>query len=231
MGMPGAAILKQIGQCLTGSILAIDNLPPFFLPFPIKPEYEDDWNAEFTHATSPGSRYQYPIFTGCTSRTIKFKLQYDADKAGLSRGFNKKDCSEGNKKIRNSFSGGLIDTAEIHSVIAVLESLKLPKQGISTVIADVMGRFVKVQQGTSSPAPPLCILSISPIKMMAGYFTEIKIRPLRRTKWMFVTRFEADCTFLTTPDYIFTNIEDTLRFAYSVASLVFAVKNIAQGNG
>lgn len=229
------AILAKVGQCLTGSILTLDCIPYYLLPFPVKPEViDDEWGSEFAHATSPGSRYQYPIFKGNTPRTVTFKLRFDADVAGLSTGFGggSTACESsftGGADDINSFGGGFLYTAEMHAIIAILETLKLPKQGFATTIADGAGAFVKVQQGVSDPAPPLCLLAINPLKLMVGYFSEIKITPTKRTKWMFVTRIEVDCKFLVTPDYIFTNLEDAERILRALSSYYFIGARMVKG--
>lgn len=229
-----ASVMSKLGQCLTGAVITLDNIPPLLLPFAVKPEViEDEWSSEFSFATSPGSRFQYPIFKGTTPRTFSFKLRFDADVAGLATTAGAAaSCERGSSKSTsniNSFGGGLVYTAEMHAIIAILETLKLPKQGISTVLADIAGKFTKVQQGVSDPAPPLCLLAINPFKMMLGYFSEIKITPTSRTKWMFVTRMDVECKFIVTPDYIFTNLEDAARFIYSVSSLAMIIGRVAKG--
>jgi hypothetical protein len=218
--------LAPLARYTKGCLMAIDNIPPFILPFPVKPEtIDDDWSAEFSHVTSPGSRFQYPIFSGVSPRVISFRLRFDADYAGISPDVgmqgNDRNCDDyfTPTSKRGHFKDEFIYTQEMQSVIAVLESLKLPKQGIATVIADVAGLFSRVQKGASDPAPPLCLVMFSPVKIMVGHFSEIKINVTRRTEYMLPSRIEADCKFLVTPDYIFTTVEDIYRFAMGINSI------------
>lgn len=198
--------LAAAARYMNGSILTLDNIPPYFLPFPIKPErYEDDWTANFDYATSPGSRYQYPIFTGCSPREIHFTLRFDSRFGAFSEA-----CDVPLKGPAN-LGSNITVALEISAIIAVLEKLKLPKQGLATVAATLMGAFTKVPTIIADPAPPLCLLTINPTKLLVGYFSEIKIVPERYNEAMYVTRFSADCRFLVSPDWIFTTVEDVLR--------------------
>ena len=215
-------IAKILSKIEPMSVLTLDNIPPFYLPMPIKPELiEDDWSAEFGYAKSPGSRYQYPIFNGCTPRVIRFTAKYDANFSSFTSGKGAQVgvCNKDTSKHDNStFSGGYKYTQDMQSIHSILEILKLPKQGIAGALSDTIGVFTKVQQGTSSPAPPLCLLCINVTKIMVGYFSNIKINVTKRVKHMFPSRFEAECEFLVTPDYIFTNLEDTVRFTNALIS-------------
>jgi hypothetical protein len=248
-----AQFLSKVGKCLNGSLLTLDNIPPYFLPFATKPEvYDDEWEAEFENATSPGSRYNYPIFKGCTPRTISFTLRFDAQWSGLGLRQDNNNVISGGETITHTsqlddyqaskttttpttkgkqtvnagrgFKDNLLQASEMLSIIAVLEKLKLPKQGWSTVVADIMGAFLRVQQGVSDPAPPLCLLALNPLKIMVGYFGGVKIKPEKYNRWMFPTRFSAECKFLVSPDYIFTNLEDVIREVYALASWGYLIR-------
>lgn len=201
-----AGFLAMLGKYTNGSILTIDNLPPYFLPFIIKPEvYEDDWIAEFDHASTPGSRYQYPVFKGCSPRTVKFKLRFDSRFGSFT------DKCEVPFTPAPTLGDNITYSLDIASIIAVLEKLKLPKQGLASIIANVSGAFTKVNTGVSDPAPPLCLLALNPLKYLLGYFSEVKITPERYTEYMFPSRISVDCLFLVTPDLIFGTMEDVLR--------------------
>lgn len=205
-----AKMLSQFKHHFTGFLVTVDNIPPYILFFPFAPEsYVDDWEAEFEEAKSPGSRYSYPIFKGCSMRKVQFVLRFDAAYPVTTEEAAKMYVKKvGNK---SNFFGYIKQSHDLMVAIAILEKLKLPKQGLATIAQGVLGGFTKVRPGVSDPAPPLTLLAVNPTKFYVGYFTRIRIQPLKYNKWMFPTRLEADCEFLVSPDYIFTTLEDALR--------------------
>lgn len=222
MALKIAKLLSNMKSSFSGFMIMVDNLPPYPLFFSIPPEvYNDDWEAEFEYVTSPGSRYQYPIFKGNSARSVDFELKMDA-----SYPVQKVNQAI---KIVNSKVGGISHpglwkgTKYAHTVlsqIAFLEKAKLPKTGVATVLAGPLGNFTKVRPGVSDPSPPLILLATSPYKFYLGYLAQAKVVPERYNKWMLCTRAKAQCKFVVTPDYVFTTLEDVMRELYCITGSV-----------
>lgn len=237
MIMKIANMVKQWSKQFPGFFITVDNLIPTMLFFPISPEtYDDNWDAEFEGVTSPGSRYNYPIFKGCTLREVKFTLRFDSSypvgtnssgkmvrqkmNLGKSNTQRVRDAWAYKYRKSSSFQDFLVQSHDMMVAVAVLEKLKLPKQGIATVAAGVMGGFTMVRPGVSDPAPPLTVLCMNPFKYLVGYLSKAQIKPEKYNKYMMLTRFSADCTFIVTPDYVFTTMEDMMREVNAISGMI-----------
>lgn len=206
-----ASMLSKWNNSFSGFMMTVDNIPPLAIFFPLAPErYEDDWSAQYDAVTSPGSRYSYPVFKGCTPRSVNFQLKMDASWPVHNNG----DAARRVREMVRGAKGMDKEKKYANSIavnMAVLEKLKLPKQGVAQVAAGVLGGFTKVRPGVSDPAPPLTLLAVNPTKYYLGYMQDVKFSPLRYTKHMYCTRVIADCKFLVTPDLIFGTLEEVMR--------------------
>jgi hypothetical protein len=215
-----ANMVKQFKEHFPGFMISIDNIPPIILFFSFAPEvYNDNWDAQFDSVTTPGSRYAYPVFKGCTLREIKFRLRFDSSYPVTTR--------DAAKMVRGKIGGGgsgfgahIKYSHDMMVARALLEKFKLPKQGIANIAAGVLGSFTKVRPGVSDPAPPLTLLCVNPFKYYVGYLNRANIRPLKYNKWMLETRLQVECNFIVTPDYIFTTLEDVMRELLVLSGLI-----------
>lgn len=219
-----ASIMKQWGKgkgSFTGGMLMIDNMPPYFLGFPIAPsEIRDSVDPDFDWVHSPGSRYQYPIYKNGGHRVIKFKVLFDAAYPvvrgeSFGEGTTKKTLGGFARAINDSTGKGIFSqymaAQHIEIAVALLEKFKLPKQGFAKILQNSMGSIVKVRAGESDPAPPLTLLALNPFKMYLGYVGKADIAQIRFNKFMFCTRIDVDIEFFVSPDYIFSALEDVKR--------------------
>lgn len=205
-----SSLAKWSSGKFPGAMITLDTLPPLFLGFPFAPsEIRDDFGSELETVTSPGNRYHYPVLKGGKARIISFRLHFDArypvtfgDPALLGKQF---------QKAGNDLLGSRVQAQHVATAIAVLEKLKLPKQGIAKTLQSVTGNFTKVNPGASDPAPPLTLLILNPFKMMVGYVSQAEINQIRFNKYMFCTRADAHIRFMVSPDMIFTTVEDVIR--------------------
>jgi hypothetical protein len=205
-----AKLTSQWSQSFPGFLITVDNIPPYALFFSFAPEfYEDEWEAEFDAVTSPGSRYTYPMYKGNSIRKVKFQLKFDSSYPVTTPDVARRVRSKVGDG--NSFWNHIKNSHDLEVAKAILEKLKLPKQGVSTVAASVLGGFTKIRPGVSDPSPPLVLVVANPLKYYLGYMGKSIIKPLKHNKWMQVTRMTADCTLTVTPDYIFTTLEDAFR--------------------
>jgi hypothetical protein len=207
-----------------GFILAIDNFPPFLLGFTFNPEmYKDNFDAEFEWATSPASRYQFPIFKGNSPRTITFTLKYDVLYPIV--------CELGMESLRNVTAGGVFTMKSLFTdeaprnleiVVSLFEKLKLPKSGIaSNIFTNAAGNFLKLSP-SNDPNPPLALLMLAVNKFALGYVSKAEIEPEKFNHKMLITRMKVNVEFFVVPDLIFTTIEDAVREVNMYLSFVNA---------
>ena len=208
---------KASGGSFSGGMLMIDNLPPYFLGFPIAPsEISDNADPDFDWVCSPGSRYQYPIYKNGGARRIKFNLKFDARYPVVKGEASKFAQFLVNKAKGKGILSHLRAAQHVEIAIALIEKFKLPKQGVSKVLQGITGSIVKVKAGVSDPAPPLTLLALNPLKFVLGYVGKADIKQIRFDTFMFCTRIDVDIEFFASADYIFSTLEDVKREIQSV---------------
>lgn len=210
-----------------GFLLALDAVPPIFVGFQFNPEtgYVDDFTAEYAFASSPGGRHQFPIFKGNSPRRITFELRVDQDfpiSCTLGRIQNEEDLGKNAMGV-----GPLYKKAfRIRTFQSALEQLRLPRIGVfSNPVASLTGKFVRGSV-TSDPAPPTVVLGMAVDKYVVGYLTRATPRPLKLNKLMMPIRMSYACEFITTPDLVFTTVEDVYRLSNTTISTIKDLANI-----
>jgi hypothetical protein len=212
-------MLAGVSSLFRGFIASVDLVNQVVIPFPFAPtKYSDRFNSEFDYASSPGGRYQYPIFKNTSPRTIEFIARYDQSYPASNAGFNNKYLRGKLDGVGNGTLADIVLATEIANVIAAYEKLKLPKRGSTKVFRTSTGKFLRVSPGVNDPSPPLCLLVRNPQKMYLGYLGNATIDELRYNKYMMPTRIAVGVQFLVTPDLIFTSMEDALREVQAVLS-------------
>lgn len=210
--MSFASMISQWSQGgFTGAMLTIDNIPPYFLGFPFAPDMiMDSMAPDFDIIGNPGSRYAYPVFKNGKPRIISFQLKFDAANS-VTKGGVPKGLFSRLPRIPGGLGTAVRYAQHVTVAIAILEKMKLPKQGAAQVAQGVLGGFTKTRPGVSDPAPPLTLLALNPFKYFVGYLMDAPIRQIRFNRYMICTRVEVDCQFLVSPDLIATTVEDALR--------------------
>lgn len=214
---------QAVSYRYSGFLLSVDSLPPLFLRFQFNPEkFKDNTNAEFAFSTSPGSRFQFPIYMGGTPRIVTFQLKFDQDypiACELGKIKNDEDIGSGRG------AGTVIKKAiRMRLVQQVLEQFKLPKLGLANnTFASISGKFFK-GSAVSDPSPPTIILGMAIDKYVLGFLSKAEIEVEKQNRYMMPTRFRVNCEFIVTPDRIFTFTEDAIRF---VGSTTESIKQIA----
>ena len=210
-----------------GFLLALDTVPPIFVGFQFNPEtgYVDDFTAEYAFASSPGSRFQFPIFKGNSPRTITFELRVDQDfpiSCTLGRIQNEEDLGKNAAGV-----GALYRKAfRIRAFQSALEQLRLPRIGaFNNPVASLSGKFVRGEV-TSDPAPPAAVLGMAVDKFVVGHLTRATPRVLKLNKFMMPIRMSFACEFITIPDRVFTTVEDVLRLTNTTVSRINSLANI-----
>ncbi len=209
-----------------GFLLALDAVPPIFVLFQFNPEkYVDDFSAEYAFASSPGSRFQFPIFKGNTPRRITFELRIDQDYP-ISCTLGKIQSEEDIGKNAEGVGALFRKAFRIRLFEAALEQLRLPRIGaFSNPVASLTGKFVRGSV-TSDPAPPTIVLGMAIDKYVVGHLVRATPNPLKHNKLMMPTRISFACEFVTTPDLIFTTFEDLRRLGFTTTETIKDLANL-----
>jgi hypothetical protein len=197
-------------------------LPPLYFGFSFNPEtYSDNYNPNYTHHGSPGSRFKYPVYTGMSERVISFSLKLDESYPAA--------CEEGLAYIKKHVDGGHPESTEVffgipnkyrvETAIATLETMKLPASPFfSNTMKSLAGNFVQTLTQTHS-SPPMVGLTLSYTKHFFGYVQSVSISPTRFNREMETVAADVDIEYIVAPNLVTTTFEDALRAVKSTANL------------
>jgi hypothetical protein len=230
-------VLNRIG--VTGALLAIDNIPPYIIPFdfPID-NYKKTINPNYGFVSYPGGRHQYPVFQDMSKEVISFTTMYDISNRGSNfseienTNFFSSDLQqnyEANEDGSSPFKGPnpyIVRTLQVTGMDYITKIKNLysavikPKYGVSYSTQAASGKILKVSQGKSDPAPPLCIFFKNLQEIFIGYVGKADISELETNIDGFPQRIKVDVEFLPTPDFIFNTYRETLEQIHIALSAV-----------